>query len=56
MSDAEAAYRSALADVYGAGNVMCFFHLKQAVRDNLYKRMSGRFGLVLDVGVPFLGI
>ncbi|CAE7680733.1 unnamed protein product [Symbiodinium sp. KB8] len=41
MSDAEVAHRRALTDVYGAGNVMCFFHLKQAVRDNLYKRMSG---------------
>ena len=56
MSDAEVAHRRALTDVYGAGNVMCFFHLKQAVRDNLYKRMSGRSGFVLDVGVCCLGM
>jgi hypothetical protein len=39
MSDGEAAYRKALADSFSSSNLMCYFHVKQAAKDNLMKRM-----------------
>ena len=41
MSDGEAAYRKALADSFSSSNLMCYFHVKQAAKDNLMKRMVG---------------
>ena len=41
MSDGEVAYRNAMAKTFGSANLMCFFHVKQAARDNLMKRFEG---------------
>jgi hypothetical protein len=41
MSDAEYAYRFALSEVLVQDNLMCYFHVKQAARDNFMKRFPG---------------
>jgi hypothetical protein len=38
MSDAELAFRQGLAQAFSSANLMCYFHIKQAARDNLDKR------------------
>ena len=40
MSDAETAYRRAMAEVFRASNLMCFFHVKQAAKEYLRKHLS----------------
>ena len=39
MSDAEAAYREGLRTVFASANLMCYFHVKQAAKKNLDKRL-----------------
>ena len=41
MSDAEGAYRKGLANNFESSNLMCFFHVKQAAKENLMKRFVG---------------
>ncbi|CAE7232615.1 unnamed protein product [Symbiodinium natans] len=41
MSDAEAAYRKSLREVFGASNLMCYFHVKQACKDYIVKHGHG---------------
>ena len=41
MTDGELAYRRALAQAFGSGNLMCFFHVKDGTRENFMKRYPG---------------
>jgi hypothetical protein len=41
MADGEEAYRSAFRQVFKATNLMCFFHVKQAAKDNMWKHLPG---------------
>ena len=41
MSDAETAYRRALAKWFGSSNLMCYFHVKQACKEYLEKHFRG---------------
>jgi len=41
MSDAEGAYRHGMAKAFGSANLMCYFHVKQAAKENIQKRYPG---------------
>lgn len=41
MSDAEVAYRRGLSTAFASKNLMCYFHVKQAARDSLWKHLPG---------------
>jgi len=41
MTDAEKAYRKAMAKAFGSKNMMCFFHVKKRGKDMLMKRYIG---------------